>query len=113
MLYFNRVLLTNYLREEMPTYREYQDQIAQLQLLAEQARQAEIDEAKKRIRDLMAANGLTAADFEQSERAVPNKKKGSVVAKYKDPESGKTWTGRGRAPRWLDGKNKEDFVINN
>lgn len=96
----------------MPTYQDYQKQIAELQTLAEQARQAEIAEAKARIRELMAANGLTAEDLQESKRA-PAVKKGAVEAKYKDPVSGQTWTGRGRAPRWLDGKNKEEFRIQN
>jgi len=95
----------------MPTYQDYQKQIAELQTLAEQARQAEIAEAKARIRELMVANGLTAEDLQESKRAAAVKKKGSVEAKYKDPESGQTWSGRGRAPRWLDGKNKEEFRI--
>jgi DNA-binding protein H-NS len=37
-------------------------------------------------------------------------------AKYRDPESGLTWAGRGATPRWLrayiqKGSNKEDFAI--
>jgi DNA-binding protein H-NS len=95
----------------MPTYQEYQEQIAKLQVLAEQARQDEITEAKKRVRELMAANGLTVADLVEPKRAASTKKQGSVAAKYRDPSSGQTWTGRGRAPRWLTGKNKDEFLI--
>lgn len=37
---------------------------------------------------------------------------GSKVApKYRDPVSGTTWTGRGRSPTWLAGRNKNDFLI--
>jgi len=95
----------------MPTYQEYQEQIARLQTLAEQARQAEIAEAKTRIRVLMATNGLTAEDLQESKRTAAVKKKGSVEAKYKDPTSGQTWTGRGRAPGWLNGKDRKEFRI--
>ncbi|MNL01419.1 H-NS histone family protein [compost metagenome] len=41
----------------------------------------------------------------------------SVVApKYRNPESGETWSGRGRAPRWLTlaekaGRNRVDFRV--
>ena len=35
----------------------------------------------------------------------------AVAAKYLNPETGETWSGRGRAPRWLDGKNREDFAV--
>lgn len=115
MLYFTRSIQRSInQRDEMPTYQEYQEQIAKLQSLAEQARQDEINEARKRIRELMAANGLTVADLQERKRVATVKKKGAgaSAAKYKNPETGETWTGRGRSPRWLDGKNKADFLIN-
>jgi DNA-binding protein H-NS len=31
--------------------------------------------------------------------------------KYRDPETGATWTGRGREPGWLKGKNRADFAV--
>jgi DNA-binding protein H-NS len=31
--------------------------------------------------------------------------------KYRDPLSGATWSGRGRAPNWIAGKNREDFLV--
>ena len=36
--------------------------------------------------------------------------------KYRHPESGETWSGRGRAPRWLTlaekaGRNRDDFRV--
>jgi DNA-binding protein H-NS len=46
------------------------------------------------------------------------KGKGSVAAKYRDPKNPeKTWTGRGRMPRWMvaatkgSKAKKEDFLI--
>jgi DNA-binding protein H-NS len=46
------------------------------------------------------------------------KGKGSVTAKYRDPNNpANTWTGRGRMPRWMaqatkGGKaNRDDFLI--
>ena len=41
--------------------------------------------------------------------AAPAKSK--VAAKYRDPVSGKEWSGRGLAPKWLQGKNKADYLI--
>jgi DNA-binding protein H-NS len=32
-------------------------------------------------------------------------------AKYRDPESGATWTGTGRTPNWIIGKNHDEFLI--
>lgn len=96
----------------MPTYKEYQAQIAELEALAEQARQNEIAEARRQIRELMQSYSLSASDLLQSDaKSTSGKKSKTVLAKYKDPESGLMWTGRGRAPRWLDGKNKDDFLI--
>jgi DNA-binding protein H-NS len=33
------------------------------------------------------------------------------VAKYREPVTGATWSGRGRAPHWIAGKNRDDFLI--
>ena len=34
-----------------------------------------------------------------------------VAAKFRDPETGKTWSGRGREPTWIKGKNREEFKV--
>jgi DNA-binding protein H-NS len=39
------------------------------------------------------------------------KKRGKVAAKYKNPSTGETWTGRGKAPKWIAGKDRTKFVI--
>ncbi|MFM0323607.1 H-NS histone family protein [Caballeronia glebae] len=31
-------------------------------------------------------------------------------AKYRDPVGGSTWSGRGRAPQWIAGKNRDEFL---
>lgn len=31
--------------------------------------------------------------------------------RYRDPESGATWSGRGRVPRWIAGKDREQFAV--
>jgi DNA-binding protein H-NS len=33
------------------------------------------------------------------------------VAKYRDPVTGSTWSGRGRAPHWIVGKDRGEFVV--
>ncbi|WP_374729486.1 H-NS histone family protein [Caballeronia calidae] len=32
------------------------------------------------------------------------------AAKYRDPVSGATWSGRGRVPRWIAGKDRNEFL---
>lgn len=96
----------------MPTYLEYQEQIAKLQALAEQARQEELVQARRKVRELMDAHNLTSTDFaEPTKRTKLVAKKRAVQAKYRDPDSGATWSGRGRAPRWLNGQEKSEFLI--
>lgn len=95
----------------MTTYAEYVEQIAKLQALAEAARNDEINEAIKKIKDLMNLHGVTVNDLSSARSSKPAKAKGTVAAQFMNPETGETWTGRGRAPRWLDGKDKEQFRI--
>lgn len=39
------------------------------------------------------------------------RKRGKVAPKYRDPISGVTWTGRGKAPAWIAGKDRSAFLI--
>ncbi|WP_175781785.1 H-NS family nucleoid-associated regulatory protein [Burkholderia anthina] len=34
-----------------------------------------------------------------------------IEPRYQDPETGATWAGRGKRPRWLKGRNPEEFRI--
>ncbi len=59
-------------------------------------------------RALIAEYGLTAADVFPAQ----GKKAASVGApKYRDPATGVTWTGRGKPPNWINGKDREQFLI--
>jgi DNA-binding protein H-NS len=98
------------LKELMPTYQEYQAQIAELQQLAEAARKNEIAGAKAEIASIMKTYGLSIEDLKDT-KTKPVKAPNSVAAKYRDDATGETWTGRGRPPRWLDGKDKNQFLI--
>lgn len=96
----------------MTTYQEYQAKIAELQNLAESARKEELTKAKDQIATIMREYGLTLADLAGAGKpAKISKPRAPVPMKYRDTASGQTWTGRGRAPKWLEGKNKEDFLI--
>ncbi|GGY10106.1 H-NS histone family protein [Massilia dura] len=96
----------------MTTYQEYQTKIAELQKQAELARRNEISEAKERIATIMREHNLTLADLGPAVKtAKPVKARAPVPMKYRDDATGQTWTGRGRAPKWLDGRKKEDFLI--
>jgi DNA-binding protein H-NS len=96
----------------MTTYQEYQAKIAELQNLAESARREELNNAKEKIAAIMREHGLSLADLAgASKPAKVSKPRAPVPMKYRDSATGQTWTGRGRAPKWLEGKKKEDFLI--
>ncbi|MGD9585764.1 MAG: H-NS family nucleoid-associated regulatory protein [Brachymonas sp.] len=75
-----------------------------------QARQEQTAEAIAKIKGLIAEFELTEADVFGGRRKAAHT--GSKVApKYSNPETGETWTGRGKPPKWIQGKNRDDFLI--
>jgi DNA-binding protein H-NS len=95
----------------MKTYQEYQVQIAELQKLADAARAKETAAAREKIAAIMREHGLKYADLSTPAIVKGEKARTSVPAKYRDSASGKTWSGRGRAPKWLNGKERETYLI--
>ena len=81
------------------------------------ARLSERANAIAQIGKIMTEHGLTAADLVASAKSKSGGKAGAkVAAKYRDPVTGSTWTGRGLRPKWLAaameaGKNAEDYRI--
>jgi len=95
----------------MASYQEIQAQIAELQKKAEAVRHEELAGAKAQIASIMKEYGLTLSDLGTIGKAKSTKSREPVAIKYRDPVSGASWTGRGRAPLWLNGKDKNDFLI--
>lgn len=100
-------------KETMSTYQEYTAKIAELQQLAEAARKSEIAGAKAQIAAIMKDYGLTVDDLGRADPKATKtvKARNPVAAKYRDDATGETWTGRGRSPKWLEGKDKNQFLI--
>jgi DNA-binding protein H-NS len=97
--------------ENMSSYQELQAQIAVLQKQAEAARSGEITAAKAKIAEIMKEYGLAVSDLTVASKAKSTKVREPVAVKYRDPDTGASWTGRGRAPLWLNGKRKDDFLV--
>lgn len=107
----------------MKSYATIKAEIAKLEKQAEAARKAEIAGVISRIKEAIAAYGLTAQDLgfgsAAGRAARSNGGRGSAAArttvgvpKYRDPQSGKTWTGRGKPPTWIAGvKDRTPFLI--
>lgn len=95
----------------MATYQELQAQIAELTIQAEQARKQEIARAVAQIKSLMEEYGITIKDLSKPSRSSAAKRE-SVPPKYCDPATGKTWTGRGKPPKWIaDAANRDQYLI--
>ena len=94
----------------MATYKDLQSQIEKLQKQADQARDKEVAAVVAQIRGMMSDYGISAADLGISGRRK-RKSGGTVAPKYQNPQTGETWTGRGRAPKWIDGKDRTKYAI--
>ena len=97
----------------MATLQELIAQKDALEKLIQDTRQTELADAINQVKSLIANFGLTQEDiFGAARGAKKVKAEGSkVAAKYRDPVSGKEWSGRGLAPKWLQGREKSEFLI--
>lgn len=114
----------------MPTYQELLAQKAALEQQAallsrqiEDARRTERAAVIDRIKALMAEHGVTLAELGggarksgSSSKSAATKTARKVAAKYRDPSSGNSWSGRGLQPNWLKaalaaGRKLEDFAV--
>ena len=85
--------------------------------------EAEYDDKRKaelraKWKDEAAAEGYTLAEVvgDPAPKGKGKTGRSKGTAKYRDPASGKTWTGKGRQPDWVKdhvatGGSKEDFAI--
>ncbi len=97
----------------MATYKELLQQQQALALEIEQARKREISDAVTQVRNLISEFGLSERDVFPSSRGGTRGPRagGKVAPKYRDPATGQTWTGRGKAPKWIDGKDRNKYLI--
>ena len=94
----------------------YKDLLKQRELLEQQiseARQREISDAVAQARAIVEEFGLTQQEvFPVGRGARTSASIGVKVApKYRDPATGQTWTGRGKAPKWIQNEDREKFAI--
>jgi DNA-binding protein H-NS len=91
-----------------------QELLKQQQMLAlqiEDARRSEIAEILAQIRAQVQQYNLTVNDIFPSGGRRRGRALGKVAPKYRDPVTGRTWTGRGKAPKWIEGKDRAQFLI--
>jgi len=111
------------------SYEAIKKQIARLEAQAkalESARDSKKVRAVERVKALMKKLGVSVQDLAaagprvkaaaKGRRRAAAKPKSPVAPKFRDPDSGATWSGRGRPPVWLaqkiaQGASKEQFLI--
>ena len=105
----------------MPTIQELKDQRAALDKQIEQQLAAERSTTFDRIKAIMAESGMTVSDLVKGLSGTKVKAQGptagkKVAVKYRDPDTGANWTGRGLRPKWLRekvdaGAKLESFLV--
>ena len=91
----------------MPSYQELMARKNELDKRIEEVRDTEAKEALATIKQLIDTFGFTV---QQVFPWKPEEKK-KAEAKYYDPESGASWSGRGKPPKWLEGKDRSLYEI--
>jgi len=105
----------------MTTLESLQAKIQRLQAQADALLAIKSSAVIEKIKSLMAEHGLTTADIDA--RAGGKKrgpkpgaraaaKSSTSAAKYRDPKTGATWSGHGRAPGWIaSAKDRSKFLV--
>lgn len=92
----------------------YQELLAQKEALEKQIMEAQAREKSEGIakaKAIIEQYGLNAQDLFSRRTGVSGARGGKVAPKYRNPATGETWTGRGKAPKWIEGQNRSKFEI--
>jgi DNA-binding protein H-NS len=102
-------------RSIVATYDELKSQIEQLKQEADAAREREITEALAQIRAVVTKYDISPEQICRNwvVDAASDSRPGPRPPLYRDPLTGKTWSGRGRAPAWMAGHPRDIFKIDN
>ena len=94
----------------MSSYKELLAQREQLDKQIKEAIAREKADGIAKAKLIIEQYNLTASDL--FSRKAGGKSAGSKVApKYRNPSTGETWTGRGKAPKWIEGRDRSNFLI--
>jgi len=90
----------------------YKELLAQAEELDRQIAAARAIEAAAALADIktrIAEFGFTVEDVFSEKKA--RKPRGRIGPTYRDPETGATWSGMGREPFWIKGKDRALFIV--
>ena len=91
----------------------YKELLAQRELLDKQIKEAvqrEKADGIAKAKAIIEQYDLSASDL-FSRKAGSKAGVGKVAPKYRNPTTGETWTGRGKAPNWIDGRDRSNYLI--
>lgn len=97
----------------MSTYKDLLKQREALEQQIAEARAREVAQALSQVHALIAEFELGPQEVfppSKSGRAAA-KSVSKVAPKYRNPATGETWTGRGKAPKWIEGQERGQFLI--
>jgi len=96
----------------MASYKQLTAQLEKLHKEVAAAREKEIEQAIADIKEKIAEYDITPEELGFSGQRTAGARKRPLPARYMNPKTGETWSGRGRAPGWLAGvKNRDRFLI--
>jgi DNA-binding protein H-NS len=98
----------------MSSYKELLAQREKLEKQIEEAKSREYAEVLNEIKQKMADYGISLSELgggRAPKGAKTARPRAGVAPKYRDPESGSTWSGRGKPPRWIAGMDRDKFLI--
>ena len=101
----------------MTTSSSYKELLQQREIIEKQiveAREKEFTAVIAEIKQKMQDYGITASDLGLARGPKAGKAgrpRVGVAPKYRDSLSGSTWSGRGKPPKWIAGKNRDEFLI--
>jgi DNA-binding protein H-NS len=99
----------------MSSYKELLAQREKLEKQIEEAKEREFTTVVEDIKQKMADYGVTLADLGiaagRGGKLGKVRARAGVAPKYRDPNSGSTWSGRGKPPKWIAGQNRDQFLI--
>ncbi|RQT71093.1 H-NS histone family protein [Burkholderia cepacia] len=94
----------------MRTYIEITQIIRELQQELSLIRENEAQKITARVLDLLNESGVDVEKMLKFQR-VGRRAGEKIQPKFWNPETGETWAGRGKTPKWLVGKDIEKFRI--
>lgn len=95
----------------MSSYTELLAQREQLDKQIKEAIQREKADGIAKAKSIIEAYHLTAADLFSRKAGGGRAPSGKVAPKYRNPSTGDTWTGRGKAPKWIEGRDRLNYLI--